>query len=152
MTELDPVAAAHSIARSGPLPDAIQGQDRGFFEGRGEEGAGRMGFVVLGIDNAPGIAIVEVAANQPGEMKLLPEPERHRHIERSETGGCEGEIGLQEPLELEQRFIIESHIVKICGRNSALLQAVINRKHISLRFMSLFSFFELVLLYFVLMF
>ena len=67
MRELDVVDQAEAIpladaeGRRGPLADAVEGQDRGVLEGRGEERAGGVALVVIGEDQ-PGAGRAPQAA------------------------------------------------------------------------------------------
>src|SRR5215510_15939306 len=75
---------------------------------------------------------VEVAVAQAGQLatkqilleQLLPEPERDGHRERPEPAGGEREIGLQEPLELEKRLVVERDIVDLLECDASLAQTV----------------------------
>ena len=119
----DAIAAAHPEARRRPLADAVNRQDRRLVERRREERAGRMRLVVLGKDEAPLIAAAERLAHLPREMQLPLDPQRQRLPERSEPAGRVGEIGLEQPLELEQRLVVEGDVIELVGADSAALEA-----------------------------
>ena len=58
--------------------------------------------------------------------QFLSQPERNGHGERPKAAGCKGEIGLQQPLELEKGLVVERHIVHIIEPDAACLQAIPN--------------------------
>ena len=60
---IDAVAAAGAVAGGGPLADAVDGEDGGFVERRGEEGAGRVRLVVLGEDESLSITAAQSATH-----------------------------------------------------------------------------------------
>src|SRR3989442_7160262 len=58
--------------------------------------------------------------------QFLSQPERNSHGERPKAAWCEGEIGLQQPLELEKGLVVERHIVHIIEPDASFLQAIPN--------------------------
>ena len=66
--EVDAVARAAAVAGRGPFADAVDGEDRRLFEGRGEESAGRVRFVVLGEDEPLAVGVPQAAANLPRQV------------------------------------------------------------------------------------
>jgi hypothetical protein len=55
--------------------------------------------------------------------QLVLHPQRQRLAERGEAARREGEIGLEQPLELEERLVVESHAVELPGPHAGDLQA-----------------------------
>src|SRR5262249_44157874 len=72
--QLDAVAATHAERRRRPLTDAIKREDRRLVERRGEEGAGRVGLMMLGEEERTAIATAQPFSNDAREMKLLFHP------------------------------------------------------------------------------
>src|SRR5215468_8760763 len=66
----------------------------------------------------------------PPEQELLEEllldPERHGHRERGEPAGSEGEVRLEEPLELEERLVVEDDMVHLVEGEAALGEAILD--------------------------
>ena len=92
-----------------------------------------MAQVVLGEQQS--ILPIEVSAEGLFELliqglllkQLLPHPQRNRHLERTQSGRGEGEIGFDQPLELQEGFVVENDIVQIVEMDSGFRQAVRHR-------------------------
>ena len=82
---------------------------------------------MLGEDVALAIAPLKSAIHFPRQVELLLEPLRHGLDEGFETDRRVAQIGLEQPIELEQGLVVETDIVQIFRRQSGLLQAVLNR-------------------------
>ena len=121
--ELDVGAATHAARRRSPLAHAVHGQDRRFVEWRGEERAGGVRLVVLAVQE---IALVptEGAPDVPIRKELFLDPQRPRHAERGETARRDAQVGLKDPLELEERLVIEPHALQIRGLNAGGAETV----------------------------
>jgi hypothetical protein len=124
--QLDLATPADAEAGRGPLPHSVQRQDRRLFERRGVKGAGRVRFVVLGKDDALGVLPVQAVADQPRQVELLAQPQRHGLVEGTETGRREAEISLEQPLELEKRLVVEADEVQSGRVDPRLGQAVVD--------------------------
>ena len=59
-------------------------------------------------------------------VELLRHPQRSRLEEGFETPRHHPEIGLEDALELEQRLVIESHVLKVFDPDPGLSQAVLD--------------------------
>ena len=71
-----------------------------------------MRLVVLGVEDLALVA--EVLAQLPVGEELLLDPERAGHEERAGSPrGRRAEVGLQDPLELEQRLVVEADVGEI---------------------------------------
>ena len=55
------------------------------------------------------------------------QPERDRHAERAEAARREGEVGLEQPLELQERLVVEDDVVDVAELDAGLGQAVVDR-------------------------
>src|SRR4051794_18992542 len=65
---------------------------------------------------------------QPALLEqLVAEPRRHRRLERLEAARHEGEIGLDQPVELAQRLVVEHDVVELAQPDAGLLQAIRDR-------------------------
>src|SRR5205823_7341270 len=93
-------------------------------ERRREEGARRVRFVVLGVED---VAVVAKALPQlPIDEQLFFDPEWAGLEERGEPSGRDSEIGLQDPLEIEQRLIIVRKEIELASPESAGGEAVVD--------------------------
>ena len=85
--QFDAVAAADAEAGGRPFAHAVDGEDRRLVEGRREEGAGGVRFVVIGEDVAAAILPPSVALRiDGGQVQLLFQPQRHGLAERAVAG------------------------------------------------------------------
>src|SRR5690606_1168969 len=98
-------------------------QDRGGFKWGGEEGAGGMRFVMLGEDELLAIVPAKVFSHLARQVELAAEPNGHRLGERNEARGSIRQVGFQQPLELEQRLVVETDVVDVGGSQAGFLQA-----------------------------
>ncbi len=115
-----------SVGRA-PLTDAVERQDRGFVERAREKRAGRMALVVIGEDERRAQARADAVADERRQPRFLLEPDRHRHLEALEPGRREGQIGLEQALELADRLLVEHDVVEIGGRLTGALQTEADR-------------------------
>src|SRR5690348_2879501 len=56
---------------------------------------------------------LQLLVQKPLLEQLLSQPERQRHAEGGIAPGREGEIGLQQPLELEEGLVVEGDVVDL---------------------------------------
>src|SRR5688500_6334269 len=106
LEELQLVAASNAIGGGGPFADTIHGEDRRFLERAGEEGARRVRLVMLGVEKVP-LEPAECVTKLPVGEELFLYPQRSSLEERAESARCDTEISLENPLELEERLVIE---------------------------------------------
>ena len=109
----DPVRVSDAVAGRGPFSDTVQCQNRGVLKRRGEERTGGVRLVVLGEGDALAIGAPESAPDLPGQVQLLREPLRHCVHERPEAARRVGQVGLEQALELQERLVVEPHIVEV---------------------------------------
>ena len=64
-----------------------------------------------------------------GQVQFLRKPERHRSTERAEARRRKGQIGFQQPLELQQRFVVKTHVIELFRSQAGLLETVLNGMH-----------------------
>jgi hypothetical protein len=130
LVHLEPVAPADGRGGRRPLADAVHRQDHGLLERRREERARRMAQVVLAEQkiSVPAAADgLEFLPQQVLEEKLFPQPQGNRHAEGAEPPRREGEIGLDQSLELEERLVVEHHMVDVPQGGPPLLEAIADR-------------------------
>ena len=120
--QLEIVAAAAADRGRGPFSYAVDGQDGGVLERGGEERARGMGFVVLGVQQFT--VVLQGAPDLAIEEQLFLDPERARHAELGEASRRHTEVRLEDPLELEQRLVVEADVREIADRNGARREAV----------------------------
>src|SRR5260221_7258357 len=98
-----------SPRRRRPLADAVHGEEGRLAERRGKECRTRVRLVVLGEDYWP--LVVELARNEVGHPQFLIEPDRHGLDERGQPARTEGEMRLEDALELDERLVLEGNAV-----------------------------------------
>ncbi len=124
MAQFDPVAVADAEAGGGPLPHPVEGEDRGFLEGRREESRSGVRLVVLGEDDPAPVLTVELAANLSRQVELLPHPQRHRLEKGPEARRSKGEVGFEDALELEEGLVVEADVIQVPGLQACFMQTV----------------------------
>ena len=124
MTEFDMAAAADAETGAGPLPDTIEGEDGSLFERRREESRSSVRLVVLGEDNPTPVFAIELSTYFPRQVELLPHPQWHRLEKRPEAGRREGEVGLEDALELQKRLVVKADVIQVPRIKSGLFQAI----------------------------
>jgi hypothetical protein len=65
----------------------------------------------------------QLAAEQLLLKQLLANPQRHGHREAAIAAGCKGEVRLEQPLELEERLLVERHVIHVIRRDARVLEA-----------------------------
>ena len=124
------VSFAHPQGGGGPLPHPVQGEDGRILEGRGIEGACRVGFMVLGVVDGNGFRktqLLEGFVDTGGHPELGPHPHGHRLHEGIEPLGRHREIGFQDAMELEDGLVVEDDRVGSFLPDPSLGQAVPHR-------------------------
>ena len=71
--------------------------------------------------------LIEAAAQERLQEELLAQPKRNGESERLEPTRAEGEVGLDEPLELEERLVVERDNVDVLQAASRGLEAILDR-------------------------
>ena len=124
--EFDPVPPADPKAGRRPFADSIQSQDGGFLEGGREKRAGGVGLVVLGIDITAPIASIQTLAHPAGKAKLVVDPLGHGQEKGAKAPGGDGEVSLQEALELKEGLFVEDDVVDVFRAESRLGEAIVD--------------------------
>jgi hypothetical protein len=127
MTDLDVVASTIPPGGCRPLADPVHRDDGGLLEWGREERACGVGLVVLGIHVPSPGTDTEARVELTGQEELLAEPDRQRLAEGLEARRREGQVGLEETLELRERLLIEAYEVELLGRDAGDLEAVADR-------------------------
>ncbi len=73
------------------------------------------------------LVVLKPSTQQTFLEQLLLEPDRHRHAERPEATRREGDIGLEQALKLQERLVVEGHVVDGAQADAGFLQAIGNR-------------------------
>ena len=116
----------------GPLADAVHGEHRGALERRRVVRARRVAEMVLG-EQQPLVPVdaaldgFQLLQERAALEQLVLHPHRQRGAERREAARRKGEIGLEQPLELEERLVVERDIVDLRGTRAGRLEARANR-------------------------
>ena len=115
--------------RGRPLADAVHREDHRLVERRRKERAGRVALVMLGeqqlafpIEVRDRTRAARRAAAASGTAS--PSSRAASPCERSGSPGRKREIGLEQPLELEERLVVEGDVVDLAERDAALAQAI----------------------------
>src|SRR5690349_4305459 len=58
--------------------------------------------------------------------QLFLEPERHRHLERAKALRRKRDIGLQQPLEFQERLVVEGDMIDVGEPDRSGLEAIID--------------------------
>ena len=129
LAHLEVVPRAETYGGGRPLADAVHGQDDGLLERGREEGARRMALVMLGKEQRSlpvvfGGKVFQLTPEQRLLEELLSQPDGHGHGERAEASRGEGEVGLEEALELQERLVVEGDVVDLIEPHTRLGQAV----------------------------
>ena len=66
----------------------------------------------------------ELGANQVRHPELFLHPKRQGFEEGTEAGGSVVEVGLEETIEFQQRFVVEANVVELVGFYPCFAQAV----------------------------
>src|SRR6516162_4551759 len=132
LQHINAVISADPRTRGGPFSDTVDGEDQRLVEGRRIKGASRVASVMLG-EQQLAVPVearrprLEPLAKQVLLKQFLLEPQWQSHAERGKTAGREGEIGLEQPFELQKRLLVEHDIVKLVEGQGAFLEAIANR-------------------------
>ena len=126
--QLDAIAPADPETGGRPFADAVEGDERRLLEGRRKKRAGRVRLVVVGEDVPSAIPVGQTVVHLAGQMEFLLEPERHRLAKGAEPGRCVGEVGLQQPLELGERFVVKADVIELLRLQPGLVQAELDRR------------------------
>src|SRR6516162_6320795 len=132
LQRVNTVISADADARGGPFSDTVDGEDQRLVEGRWIKGTSRVAPVMLG-EQQLAVPVearrprLEPLAKQVLLKQFLLEPQWQSHAERGKTAGREGEIGLEQPFELQKRLLVEHDIVKLVEGQGAFLETIANR-------------------------
>ena len=126
--ELNLVPLSNAPGRSGPFTDTVHGEDRGLIKWRRKERARRVRLVMFGKDNPPREPAAQSVADFAAQMQLLPQPDRQRRQKRSKAARRECQIRFNQPVELQQRLLVEADIVQPIGRQPGFVQTVVHRQ------------------------
>ena len=69
---------------------------------------------------------LKLVAQQVLLKQLLPQPERDRHLEGAESARRKRDVGFQQPLEFEERLVVEHDVIELAGRNAGFCKAIGN--------------------------
>src|ERR1700682_5517646 len=69
---------------------------------------------------------LELFADQILLEQFLLEPQWQGHAERGEPARREGEIGLKQPLELDERLLVEHDVINLVELHAAFVEAIAN--------------------------
>lgn len=127
LQQLDAVAATDPNRRRRPFADTVEGQDRRLLERGRKVRAGGVRLVVAGVDDSSPVATAQAAADLAGDVELLAEPHGQGLSKAREPSRRMGDVGLDEPLELGQRLLVESHVIELLRLDPRFVEAVADR-------------------------
>ena len=112
--QFQPVVLAAAEGGRGPLADAVEREDGGAGERRGEKRAGSMRFVMAGKIHRQGAAAEgpEFVLDDAGQPEFRVQPVRHGGGEGPEAARGHGEGRGEDALELQQRLLVVDHGVE----------------------------------------
>ena len=125
--QLDPVAPPDSPAGCRPLPHPIHRENGCLLERAGKKGARRMRLVVAAKINRSGVVAAQTLVDFSRQVQLGLQPLRHGPKKGEEPAGGNGEVSLEQALELQQWLLVENHRIQITVRDSAGFEAIANR-------------------------
>ena len=67
---------------------------------------------------------LKLVAQQVLLKQFLLQPERDRHLEGAESARGKRDVGLQQPLEFEERLVVEHDVIELVGRNAGFCKAI----------------------------
>src|SRR3984957_3642980 len=113
---LEAIAVADPRRSGGPFADTVHGEHGRIVERRGIKRRGRMAQMMLAEQQPTLVEIAgefpELVAQQVLLKQFLAQPERDRHLERAKSARRHRDIGFQQPLEFEERLVIEHDMVE----------------------------------------
>jgi hypothetical protein len=125
------VAGSDRKRRRRPFANPVHHQNGGVLKRRRIERRRGMGKMVLSEQNARWIEIGRYFCELAGEpfflKQLFAQPDRDRHLKGPQSPRGERDIGLQQPLELQKRLVIENDGVEIGKTAARLFQAIFDR-------------------------
>ncbi len=127
MRQVNAISLADTVTGGRPFTDAVEREDRGLVEWRREKRAGRVRFVVFGKDEALAVTVTQPTLEHLGQKELFACPGRQRPAKRAKPLRRVGQVGLQQPFELQQWLVIKSDPIEITGIDTSLGQAEIDR-------------------------
>jgi len=77
-------------------------------------------------DVAARVGAVQAPVELAWRVQLLAQPQRHAHQEELEAPGGVGDIGLEQPVEFQQRLVVERDEIQLLGRDPALREAEVH--------------------------
>ena len=90
----------------------------------GEEGAGGVRFVVFRKNDPPPVLAVETLFDDSRQVQPGAEPVGQQGQPTLDPLRGEGQIGLQQSLELHQRFVVEANVIEVGGSEAGFFEAV----------------------------
>src|SRR2546427_9318402 len=130
--DLETVPLPDRGRRGRPLAHAVHREHDGLSERRREERTRRMAEMVLAeeqllVPDPVASDFAELFEQQVLEEKLLPQPQGDRHTEGPEPARREGQVGLEQALELEEGLVVEDDAVNTAQPEPGLAHAVADR-------------------------
>ena len=133
LEDFKPVALTKRCRRRRPFTDTIHGEDHGLVERRWIERRRRVAQMMFGEQQSGPIELfvefVQLLSQQALLEQLFLQPQRNRHLEGAETCRRQRDIGLEQPLEFQERLVVENDMVDVgkpCARG---FQTVADRMH-----------------------
>ncbi len=128
---LELVVAADRNRRRRPLADAIHGENQRLLERRRIECRRAVALMMLGkqqplLPVVAGLDRLELVGQEHLLEQLFLEPHRQRHAERLEAARREREVGLEQPLELQERLVVEYDVVDGVELDAGLGEAIVH--------------------------
>ena len=113
LEHLNLVCAAVRDTACCPFANAVHRENGRIVKWRREEGARRMGLMMLRKHEAPRVPALETRIEFTRRVEFFLEPERQTHHEELEAEGRTGDVGLENPIELQQGLVVERDEVQV---------------------------------------
>ena len=128
LEDFEAVAVADRRRGGRPFADAVHGQHGGVVVGRGVERRRRVAQMMFAEQQPADVEIfgklADLVAQQGLLKQLFLQPQRDRHLEGAEAARRHRDVGLQQPLEFEERLVVEHHVVEAVGGDAGFFQAI----------------------------
>src|SRR5262245_9979539 len=124
LVDLDVVPAPDAHRCGCPLADAVDREDGRFLERRRKERARGVRLVMLAVENRS-VILKRVADLSSGEELLL-DPERSGFQKLNEAARCNAKVSFENPLEFEQRLVVEADAIEVGGGDAGCSKAIVH--------------------------
>src|SRR5216117_2293101 len=127
VSETQAIADADSVRRGAPFADAVEREDGRLVARTRKEGARRVTLVVVGEHDGNTSGVGQGLPQQAAHVELVLEPHRNGLGEAQKSAGSECQVRLDQPVELQERLVVEGKVVELVRGETGLGQTVCDR-------------------------